>query len=48
MRYIMKEEILEEIMKECNWWERIIIRLLTNIVIKVYTISRLKIINNVL
>lgn len=35
----MKEEIIKEIMKECNWWERIVVRLNKKMFIKTYGIG---------
>lgn len=36
----MKEnEIIEEILKKCNWWERIIVKRNKRLIIKVYKIG---------
>lgn len=32
----MKEEIIREIMKECNWWEKIVVKVLGKMFVKVY------------
>lgn len=44
----MKEnEIIEEILEKCNWWERIIVKRLEKLIIKVYHIVRVSIINKI-
>jgi len=35
----MERDVVEKIMKECNWWERIIIKVFKKIFIKVYKIG---------
>lgn len=42
------EEILKEIEKECNFKERILIKLFTKTFFKVYNLARIKIINNLM
>lgn len=44
----MEKEILEEIEKECNLKERILLKVFTKTFVKVYNIARLKVINNLL
>lgn len=44
----MEKEILEEIEKECNFKERILLKVFTKTFVKVYNIARLKVINNLL
>lgn len=44
----MEKEILEEIEKECNFKERILLKAFTKTFMKVYNIARLKVINNLL
>lgn len=44
----MEEDIVKEIEKECNFKERILLRLFTKTFVKVYNIARLKVINNLL
>lgn len=43
-----ENEIIEEILKKCNWWERIIVKRNKKLILKIYHIIRLKIINNML
>lgn len=42
------EEVVEEIKKECNLKERILLKLFAKTFVKVYNISRIKAINNIL
>lgn len=42
------EEIIEEILGKCNWWERIIIRRLEKLIIKVYDIARINVVNKLI
>lgn len=44
----MEKEIIEEIMKECNWWERIIVGLLTKLCLKIYALGGKNCFNNML
>ena len=45
----MKEDIvLDEVKKELNWKERIIIKLFTKTFTKVYNIARIKIVNKLI
>lgn len=44
----MEKEILEEMKKECNLKERILLKLFGKTFVKIYNIVRLKIINNLL
>ena len=30
------KNIVKEIMEECNWWERIVVKCFSNIIIRVY------------
>ena len=41
----MKEEIIREIKRQCNFRERILLKLFPKIFIKVYHISRIKTFN---
>lgn len=43
-----ENEIIVEILKKCNWWERIIVKRNKKLLTKVYNIIRLKIVNNIL
>lgn len=42
------EEVYEELRKRLNWKERIVLRLFKRIFLKVYNITRVEIINNLL
>lgn len=44
----MKDVIVDEIMNELNWKEKIIMKVFTKMFIKVYTFSRVKSINSIL
>lgn len=44
----MEKEMLEEIMKECNWKERLLVKILAKTFLKVYHIGRLNAVNAVL
>ena len=44
----MENEMLKEIMEECNLKEKIVIILFTKTIIKVYNIIRIKIMNIIL
>jgi len=44
----MENEMLKEIMEECNLKEKIVIILFTKTIIKVYNIIRIKIMNLIL
>lgn len=44
----MKDVVVNEIMKELNWRERIIVSILKNTFIKVYNITRVEIFNRLL
>lgn len=46
--YRMRSVVLDEITNELNWRERIIVNVFTKTFIKVYNISRIKIVNKVL
>ncbi len=39
------KEIIKEILKECNWKEKIIVKMLENFIIKIYHNIRLKTMN---
>ena len=41
------EEIIEEILKKCNWYEKIIVRLFKKLILNVYHDSRVNIINRI-
>lgn len=42
---VMKDIILDEVMKELNWKERIIIKVFYKLIIKVYNIARITTVN---
>ena len=42
------EEVYEELRRRLNWKERIVLRLFKRIFLKVYNITRVEIINNLL
>lgn len=42
------EKIIGEILKKCNWWERIIVKRNKKLILNIYHNIRLKIINNML
>ena len=44
----MEKEILEEIEKECNFKERILLKVFTNTFVKVYNIARIKMFNSLI
>lgn len=44
----MEKEILKEIMKECKWFERIIVVLFSKTILKIYHYTRINIINNMI
>lgn len=44
----MEEEILKEIMKECKWWEKIIIKLFKKNFIKISNITRIIVANSII
>ncbi len=44
----MKEVVLNEVKKELNWKERIIVKIFPNTFIKVCNITRIKIINQLI
>lgn len=44
----MEENIVEEIKKECNLKERILLKVFAKTFVKVYNITRLKILNSLL
>lgn len=44
----MEENIVEEIKKECNLKERILLKVFARTFVKVYNIARVKAINNIL
>lgn len=46
--YRMRNVVLDEIINELNWRERIIVNVFTVTFTKVYNISRIKIVNSVL
>lgn len=35
----MEEEIVKEIMKECKWWERIIVKVFKKVFINTYKVG---------
>lgn len=41
----MEKEILKEIMKECKWFERIIVRFHRKLIMKIYHLTRFRIFN---
>lgn len=44
----MKDKVLNEIIKELNWKERIVVKMFAKIFIKVYNKERINIINKML
>ncbi len=44
----MKDAVVEEIVKELNWKERIVVRIFRKTFIKVVNVARIKIINKML
>lgn len=44
----MEKEILKEIMKECKWYEKIIVKLFKKVILKIYQYTRINTINNIL
>ena len=44
----MKDVVLNEIKKDLNWRERIVIHIFTRTFIKVYNITRIKLVNSIL
>lgn len=42
------EEIIEEILEQCNWWERIIVRRNKRLILNIYHDIRVNIINKVM
>lgn len=44
----MKDVVVEEIVKELNWKERIVVRIFRKTFIKVVNVARIKIINKML
>lgn len=44
----MEKEILKEIIKECKWFERIIVVLFGKTILKIYHYARINIINNMI
>lgn len=44
----MENQIIKELLEECNWYERIIIKLFRKFMNKVYNIIRVGIINTIL
>jgi len=44
----MEDMMLDEIMKELNWKEKIIVKVFVKTIIKVYNITRITTINNII
>lgn len=44
----MEKIIIEEMLKDCKWYERIIVRMFRKTFIKIYHINRIKLMNNIL
>lgn len=44
----MKNVVLDEVIKELNWREKIIMKLFVKTFIKVYNIIRIKLVNSIL
>lgn len=44
----MEENVVEEIVKELNWYEKIIVKIFKKIFIKVYNNMRLNIVNSLI
>ena len=43
-----ENEVINEILKKCNWKERIIVKIFRKVILKVYHNERIKIINKFL
>lgn len=48
MKVVVLNEEVKEVLKELNWKEKIIVKIFSKIFIKVYNISRIKIVNKML
>ena len=46
--FMEKNDLLKELMQELNWYERILAKLFGNFIIKIYNISRIKIVNEMI
>ena len=46
--YFMKDVVLNEMKKELNWKERIIIKIFTRTFSKIYNIARINIVNEII
>ena len=44
----MNEKIMEEVLNDCKWYEKIIIKKFNKLFIKMYHISRIEIVNKLL
>lgn len=44
----MNDVVMKEVEKELNWKEKIIVKVFTKTFIKVYNITRINIVNNIL
>ena len=44
----LEKVVIEEILKKCNWKERIVVKIFKKVILKVYHNERIKIINKFL
>lgn len=44
----MEDIVLEEIVKDCNWYEKIIVKIFRKLFIRVYHNIRIRLINNMI
>lgn len=44
----MEKIIIEEILKECKWYEKIVVRMFKKTFIKIYHINRIKLVNSMI
>ena len=44
----MEKIIIEEMLKDCKWYEKIVVRMFKKIFIKIYHINRIKLVNSML
>ena len=44
----MEKQIVSKVLKQCKWYEKIIVELFKNIIVKVYNIARINVFNNII
>jgi len=44
----MQDRIVEEVLKNCNWYEKIIVKIFSKTFIKIYHFNRINIVNSIL